>query len=175
MKTYGILTALLALTLSPGLAQDAPPVPVEPPHETPPPPPPEPVVWKNKGERKQAELLTAEFAVTERTVADLRAKGLGWGEARHALAISRKSGQPLAEVLKLRDSGLGWGQVAQRYGFKLGDVGKAAKAADREEKRDAVAERRGETGAKGRAPERAGEKGGRGGASRGGGRGGPKR
>lgn len=191
MKTIVTLAMLATLGLAPGLAQEPPPPPMTdpPPPETAPPseppqeaPPPE---WKNKGARLQGEKLAAEFGVTQQAVYDLRAGGLGWGEVRHALAISRKSGQPVSEVLKLRDSGLGWGKIAQRYGFTLGEAGrKEGKKGGSDDTRDAVGERReapkdpvvpkgteraGERG--GRAGERAAERG----APRGGGRGGSKR
>ncbi|MEK9145451.1 MAG: hypothetical protein AAB339_07575, partial [Elusimicrobiota bacterium] len=76
----------------------------------------------NKGTRKQVDKLTTEFGVSAKEVTDLRARGMGWGEIRHALAISRAAGQPMTEVLKLRDSGMGWGKVAKHYGFKMGDM-----------------------------------------------------
>jgi hypothetical protein len=86
---------------------------------------------------------------------------MGWGNVDHALALAKasladhgihkptpeqikaalnggtvttKSGQSvsLAGVLKLRASGMGWGQIAQKLGFKLGDV----KRADKHRKHD---------------------------------------
>lgn len=166
MKTTTMLAALLALGLGPVLAADkapdppAPPPPPQTPPETPPPPaePPVPPEWKNRGARKQGQKLAAQLGVTEQAVFDLRAKGLGWGEVRHALAIAQKSGQPLSEVLKLKDSGMGWGQIAQHYGFKLGEVGRAEeKDKDGDEKRDAVAEPSGDKKESGRAGEKGGE------------------
>lgn len=186
MKTLVTLAVLVTLGLAPGLAQEEP-TPPPPPETAPPPEPPAeapPPEWKNKGARRQGEKLAAEFGVTQQAVYDLRASGLGWGEVRHALAISRKSGQPVSEVLKLRDSGLGWGKIAQHYGFKLGDAyrpkgkeGSRKEAA--EDVRDAVGERRetpNERAApkgKERAGERAAERGSRAG-ERAGGRGAPR-
>lgn len=180
MKTYSVLTALLALGLGPVLAQDETPKPAPepPPAETtppkPPPPdePPAPPDWKNKGGRKQGEKLAAQFGVTQQEVFDLRAKGLGWGEVRHALAIARKADVPVADVLKLRDSGMGWGKISQNYGFKLGEAEHGALKdrdgdEDRDDKRDAVGERkdgdkaveRGLNGALNRGGDRGGERG----------------
>lgn len=145
MKTYSLLAGLLALGLGPALAQDkaepAPP-PATPP-EVPATPTPPPLGWKNAGDKKQGEKLAVEFGLPEQAVYELRAKGLGWGEVRHALGIAQKSGQPLSEVLKLRDSGLGWGKIAEHYGFKLGDLARPEeKAKDKE-----AAEKKGERGA----------------------------
>lgn len=71
---------------------------------------------------ERVSALAAEFKVTAEEVSGLRAKGMGWGEVRHALAISRKAGVPLADVVKLRESGMGWGSISQKYGFKLGEA-----------------------------------------------------
>lgn len=124
---------------------------------------------------RPAARLAEEFGVGEAAVLELRAKGLGWGEVRHALTISRRSGQPVEEVLKLRDSGLGWGEIAKRYGFKLGEASRPEKGPEMEEgARDAVGEK-----ARGRDKERGREgrgKEGRGKEGRGrDGRGGPRK
>lgn len=165
MKTYSMLAALLALGLGPVMAEDETPKPVPqpPPAETTPPqPPPD---WKNKGARKQGEKLAAQFGVTQQEVYDLRAKGLGWGEVRHALAIARKADVPVADVLKRRDSGMGWGKISQHYGFKLGEAARGALKdkegdEDRDDKRDAVGERKDDGKAADRALNRGGDRGG---------------
>lgn len=131
--------------------------------------PPEDAQAEEARKQRPAARLAEEFGVGETTVQELRAKGLGWGEVRHALAISRRSGQPVEEVMKLRDSGLGWGEIAKRYGFKLGELSKPAKEpGPGEGVRDAVGEK-----GKGRGKERSAEgrgKEGRGREGRGGGR-----
>lgn len=116
--------SLMCLALAvPGWAADAPPKDEPPRQEK-----PHDAV---KGREKQVARLAEEFGVTQDEVRELRAKGMGWGEVRHAFAISRRSGQPVAEILKQRDSGMGWGAIADKYGFKLGDV--AGKGKDRSE------------------------------------------
>lgn len=175
MKTHWMLPALLAMGLAPtlGLADDeaVKPPPDQPKQETP--PKPEPPAQENRGAQKQVDKLTAEFGVSAKEVAGLRAKGLGWGEVRHALAIARKSGQPVSEVMKLRDSGMGWGEIAQHYGFKLGDVSRHAmkdKDGDRDARRDAVGARRGGERGAGNRGDRGSGRGGPPAWSRGGGR-----
>lgn len=128
-------------------------------------------VERERPRDRPAARLAEEFDVGEATVQELRAKGLGWGEVRHALAISRRSGQPVEEVMKLRDSGLGWGEIAKRYGFKLGEAARPAKPPETEEGgvRDAVGDK-----SRGRGKEREAE--GRGKEGRGReGRGGPRK
>ncbi len=90
MKTAWFAAAVLAAGLAPALAEDAPPKTetAEPKQES-----QQPV--ENKGARKQVDRLSAEFGVTEAEVRDLRAKGLGWGEVRHALGIARKAEVPV--------------------------------------------------------------------------------
>lgn len=72
------------------------------------------------GQRKQIDKLTSEFGVTKEEVAGLRDKGLGWGEVRHALALSQKTGKPVGEIMKMREDGMGWGEIAKKEGVKLG-------------------------------------------------------
>ncbi|MBI5630610.1 MAG: hypothetical protein HY921_06980 [Elusimicrobia bacterium] len=76
---------------------------------------------KEDADRKAGE-LAARYNVSKEDVKQLRDKGLGWGEIRHALGIAQEAGVPLADVMKLRDSGMGWGKIAQNYGFKLGEI-----------------------------------------------------
>jgi hypothetical protein len=72
------------------------------------------------GQRKQVDKLAAEFKVEAKDVQALRDQGLGWGEVRHALDISRSAKVPVADVMKLRKDGMGWGQIADKYGTKVG-------------------------------------------------------
>lgn len=70
---------------------------------------------KNPGTQKQVDKLAAEFKVAPADIEALRAKGLGWGEIRHAYAIAHKANVPVADVIKLRESGMGWGRIAHKY------------------------------------------------------------
>ncbi|MBI4349019.1 MAG: hypothetical protein HY553_19430 [Elusimicrobia bacterium] len=72
-------------------------------------------------DRKAAE-LAGRYGVPLQDVVDMRAKGLGWGEVRHALDISERSGKPLSEIMAQRDSGMGWGEIAKKHGVSLGPV-----------------------------------------------------
>lgn len=142
MKTYTMMAAVLALSLTPALAEEAVP---QPPKDTPnTPKEAQAPDMKNKGTRMQLMRLAAEFNVTEEQVIVLRGRGMGWGDVRHTLVISRAADQPVSEVLKLRDSGMGWGKIAQHYGFKLGELNGRALRDDelKDDIRDAVGERR---------------------------------
>jgi len=79
--------------------------------------------------------VAAKHNVAETDVQSLRDKGLGFGEIGLAVAIAERSGQPLSAVVQERDSGLGWGDIAQKYGFKLGDVQKKGKDIEKEFKK----------------------------------------
>jgi hypothetical protein len=87
-----------------------------------------------EGKDAKADSLAAEYNVPKARVLALREK-MGWGEVKHALAISNKAGVPVDDVVALRDSGMGWGQIAQKYGFKLGDVTGKGKSMDKPGKR----------------------------------------
>lgn len=84
----------------------------------------------------KVQALADKYKVPPADVQGLRDKKMGWGEIDKALAISQKSGKPLPEVMKLRESGMGWGQIAQKYGFKLGDVAGKGDKGERGEKGD---------------------------------------
>lgn len=121
MRSKWMLATLIGLSLAiPARAADEPKEDEDKPkaEETKKSPP----MTENKGTQKQVEKLASRFNVPEKDVLALREKGLGWGEIRHALAISQKAGVPVSDVLKLRDSGMGWGRIARNYGFKLGEV-----------------------------------------------------
>jgi len=92
---------------------------------------------------QKATSLAAQFNVPEKTVDDLRAKGLGWGEVTIDLAMAQKlsSANPklyptmadaLNKIASLRASGEGWGKIAKDLGFKLGPVVSAAHHAVRD-------------------------------------------
>lgn len=88
---------------------------------------------------RRVRKLAEEYGVKKEDVLGLREKGMGWGEIRHALAISKRSEKPLAEIVALREEGLGWGQIARKHGFSLGEV--SGKGRSREKLRDAPKER----------------------------------
>lgn len=116
----GLLGACLAV---PAMAAETEP-PERPPKESEEPgqKPPKKARTPPEAQTRKAAELAARYGVTQEEVAALREKGMGWGEIKHALAISEKAGVPLSEVVKLRQDGMGWGQVAQHYGFKLGEA-----------------------------------------------------
>ena len=129
------------------------------------------------GLRNDREIeLTKRGKTTEFTPATGK---MGWGNVDNALALAKasladhgihkptpeqikaalnggtittKSGQQvkLDGVLKLRASGMGWGQIAQKLGFKLGEVKRDQhehhKHADRKHHHDKHAERRHDRG-----------------------------
>lgn len=76
------------------------------------------------GQRRAAK-LAAEFKVSEAEVQALREKNMGWGEIRHALSLSQRSGRPLPEIVDLRESGMGWGEIAARYNVAPGEEKKS--------------------------------------------------
>lgn len=86
----------------------------------------------NPGTKRLTDKLATEYKVPAADIDKMRADKLGWGEIGNALAISQKAGVPLDQVLAARKSGLGWGEIAQKYGFKLGEVAGKAKSVERE-------------------------------------------
>lgn len=80
------------------------------------------------GQQKQIDKLASEFSVTKEEVTSLRDKGLGWGEVRHALSLSQKTGKPVGDIMKMREDGMGWGAIAKKEGVKLDGVDKGARA-----------------------------------------------
>lgn len=83
---------------------------------------PAPAAETEPPEERQAAKLAQRFGAKQEEVQALRDKGMGWGEIKHALAISRKADVPVSDVVKMRESGAGWGRIAQQYGFKLGEA-----------------------------------------------------
>jgi hypothetical protein len=99
------------------------------------------------GQQKQVDKLAAEFGVAKEEVSGLRAKGLGWGEVRHALSLSQKTGKPVADIMKMRESGMGWGEISRKEGVKLGpDAGKGAERGAEGRERGAAGRERGAEG-----------------------------
>ena len=84
--------------------------------------------------------LAKEFKLTEKTISDMRKSKMGWGEVEGALAIAKAISEKatadnpltieaaLTEILAARESGMGWGNIAQKYGFKLGEIMRSDKA-----------------------------------------------
>ncbi|MBI3297548.1 MAG: hypothetical protein HYZ75_05260 [Elusimicrobia bacterium] len=68
------------------------------------------------GEFQRAAAVAAEFGISVHEAAALRGQGLGWGEVRQVLAISKRSGKPVARVVQLRNSGMTLRRVAERCG-----------------------------------------------------------
>lgn len=78
---------------------------------------------------------------------------MGYGNIDNALALAEASlakqgiTQPtpgqleasVMDVLKLRADGMGWGQIAQHYGFKLGELKRSEKATPQTAKSDRMA------------------------------------
>lgn len=79
------------------------------------------VETRSPGQEKQAEKLAERYGVRERLVWRLRDKGMGWGEVRHALDLSRSSGKSPYEIYRMRRDGMGWGQIRHRLDSRPGD------------------------------------------------------
>lgn len=79
--------------------------------------------------------LTASYNVQQSEIQNLRDKGWSWNDIGTALAISKRSGQPLQELVAQKDSGMSWGQIADKNGFKLNEVNREAKQVARDFKR----------------------------------------
>ncbi len=73
-------------------------------------------------EARRAEGLAALYGARPELAGWLRALGLEWVEVECALAIAARAERPVIEVLDLRGAGMEWGQVAQAYGFMLGEA-----------------------------------------------------
>lgn len=88
-------------------------------------------------DRKDATMadLTASYSVQQSEVQNLRDKGWSWNDVGTALAISKRSGQPLQELVAQKDSGMSWNQIADKNGFKLNEVNREAKQLARDFKR----------------------------------------
>jgi hypothetical protein len=82
------------------------------------------------------------FGVDIDTLADLRAKRLGYGEITHALVLSEMAEKPLDEIVAMRDAGKGWGQIADECGVKLGKVRREVRREHRRIRRELTREER---------------------------------
>ena len=88
--------------------------------------------------------LTASYNVQQSEIQNLRDKGWSWNDIGTALAISKRSGQPLQELVAQKDSGMTWSQIADKNGFKLNEVNREAKQVARDFKRADKRDKRGE-------------------------------
>lgn len=71
------------------------------------------------GQERQADKLASEFGVSKNEVNDLRQRGLGWGEVRQALTLSRDSGKPVEDIVRMHDDGKSWDEIAKQEGVKF--------------------------------------------------------
>jgi hypothetical protein len=79
--------------------------------------------------------LTASYNVQQSEVQGLRDKGWSWNDIGTGLAISKRTGQPLQELVAQRDSGMSWSRISEKNGFRLGEVNREAKQLARDFKR----------------------------------------
>ena len=101
---------------------------------------------RSTGVRHDASLadLTASYNVQQSEVQNLRDKGWSWNDIGSALAISKRSGQPLQELVAQKDSGMSWSQISDRNGFKLTEINREAKQVAKDFKRADKQARRGD-------------------------------
>src|SRR5438270_869271 len=88
--------------------------------------------------------LTASYNVQQSEIQNLRDKGWSWNDIGTALAISKRSGQPLQELVAQKDSGMSWSQIADKNGFKLNEVNRESKQVAKDFKRADKEQKRGE-------------------------------
>lgn len=88
--------------------------------------------------------LTASYNVQQSEIQNLRDKGWSWNDIGTALAISKRSGQPLQELVAQKDSGMSWNQIADKNGFKLNEVNREAKQVAKDFKKADKNQKRGE-------------------------------
>jgi hypothetical protein len=121
MKKQWLLAAVVAMAMSaPALAED-----------------------RARRDANMAD-LTASYSVQQSDIQNLRDKGWSWSDIGTALAVSKRSGQPLQELVAQKDSGMSWNQIADRNGFKLNEVQREAKQVAKDFKRADKEARRGE-------------------------------
>jgi len=107
MKTRMMLVALMAAALAaPAVAQN-----------------------NSSSGRHSASLsdLASSYSVQPSEIQNLRDKGWSWNDIGKALAISKRSGQPLQELVAQKDSGMSWNQIADKNGFKLTEINRESK------------------------------------------------
>ncbi len=76
--------------------------------------------------------VAAVYNAQESDVLDLRAKGWSWSELGDALAVSKRAGRPLQEIVAERDAGMSWSRIAAKHGFPFQEVSRGAKRAARQ-------------------------------------------
>lgn len=79
--------------------------------------------------------MAQSYNVQEQDIRDLRDKGWSWNEIGSALAVSKRSGKPLPEVVADRDEGRSWPQIAEKNGFRFSEVSGEAKKIAKDGKR----------------------------------------
>lgn len=88
--------------------------------------------------------LTASYNVQQSEIQNLRDKGWSWNDIGTALAVTKRSSQPLQELVAQKDSGMTWSQISDKNGFKLSEVQREAKQLARNFKRAERQARKGE-------------------------------
>ena len=66
--------------------------------------------------------LTASYNVQQSDIQSLRDKGWSWNDVGTALAISKRTGQAVQELVAQKDSGMEWNELAEKNGFKLSEI-----------------------------------------------------
>jgi hypothetical protein len=79
--------------------------------------------------------MAQTYNVQEQDIRDLREKGWSWNEIGSALAVSKRSGKALPEVVADRDAGQSWPQIAEKNGFRFSEVQGEAKKIAKDGKR----------------------------------------
>ena len=105
-----------------------------------------PVSAADKTMRHDATMadLTASYNVQQSEIQNLRDKGWSWNDIGTALAISKRTSQPLQELVAQKDSGMSWNQIADKGGFRLNEVNNEAKQVAKDFKRAEKQVKRGE-------------------------------
>jgi hypothetical protein len=88
--------------------------------------------------------LSASYNVQQTDIQSLRDKGWSWNDIGSALAISKRSGQPLQELVAQKDSGMSWSQIADKNGFRLSEVQRESRQVARDFRRADAQTKRGE-------------------------------
>jgi hypothetical protein len=88
--------------------------------------------------------LSASYNVQQSDVQNLRDKGWSWNDIGSALAISKRSGQPLQELVAQKDSGMSWSQIADKNGFRLSEVQRESRQVARDFRRADAQGKRGQ-------------------------------
>ena len=88
--------------------------------------------------------LSASYNVQQTDIQNLRDKGWSWNDIGSALAISKRSGQPLQELVAQKDSGMSWSQIADKNGFRLSEVQRESRQVARDFRRADAQTKRGE-------------------------------